>query len=74
MSKGEEKLMPNESTKMEILDYRTASGKDVIFEYINSLPKKERAEGIRIRHVISKKTKLKNSRWKKQLKELRKLA
>ena len=47
--------MPNESTKMEILDYRTASGKNVIFEYINSLPKKERAEGIRIRHVIRRK-------------------
>ena len=47
--------MPSEPAKMEILDYRTAGGKNVIFEYINSLPKKERAEGIRIRHVIRRK-------------------
>ena len=40
---------------MEILDYRTVGGKNVIFEYINSLPKKERAEGIRIRHTIRRK-------------------
>jgi len=53
--KGREQLMPSESAKMEILDYRTAGGKNVIFEYINSLPKKERAEGIRIRHTIRRK-------------------
>jgi len=47
--------MPNEPAKIEIFDYRTAGGKNVIFEYINSLPKKERAEGIRIRHVIRRK-------------------
>ena len=47
--------MSSESTKMEIIDYRTTGGKNVIFEYINSLPKKERAEGIRIRHVIRSK-------------------
>jgi len=50
-----EKLMASKVTKMEILDYRTASGKYVIFEYINNLPKKERAEGIRIRHIIRNK-------------------
>ena len=40
---------------MDILDYRTSGGKNVIFEYIDSLPKKERAEGIRIRHTIRRK-------------------
>ena len=40
---------------MKILDYRTSGGKNVIFEYINSLPKKERAEGIWIRHSIRSK-------------------
>jgi len=43
--------MPSE-LKMEILDYKTAGGKNVIFDYINSLPKKQRAEGIRIRNTI----------------------
>ena len=40
---------------MTIFDYRTVGGKNVIFEYINNLPKKERAEGIRIRHSIRSK-------------------
>ena len=44
--------MSSEMVKMEIFDYKTAGGKNVIFEYINSLPKKERAEGIRIRRSI----------------------
>ena len=40
---------------MKIYDYRTAGGKNVIFEHINNLPKKDRAEGIRIRHSIRSK-------------------
>ena len=47
--------MPEQPLIMEIHDYRTISGKNVIFEYINNLPKKERAEGIRIRHLIRRK-------------------
>ena len=47
--------MPIETAKMEILDYKTNGGKNVIFDYINSLSKKERAEGIRIRHTIRRK-------------------
>ena len=47
--------MSGEPNKMQIHDYRSASGKNVIFEYIDNLPKKERAEGIRIRHTIRKK-------------------
>ena len=40
---------------MNIIDYRTTGGKNLIFEYINNLPKKERAEGIRIRQYIRRK-------------------
>jgi len=47
--------MSSETAKMEILDYKTTGGKNVIFDYINNLPKKERAEGIRIRHTIRNK-------------------
>ena len=40
---------------MNIHDYRTSGGKNVIFEYINSLPKLAKGEGIRIRHIIRRK-------------------
>ena len=40
--------------RMNILDYTTAGGKNLIEEYIDSLPKKEKLEAYRIRTVIRK--------------------
>ena len=37
---------------MEIIDYTTIGGKNVILEYLDGLPKKERAEGYRIRLAL----------------------
>ena len=37
---------------MEILDYVTAGGKNVITEYLNSLPNHEKDAGYQIREVI----------------------
>jgi len=37
---------------MTIFDYHTAGGKNLIIEYIKGLPKKEQAEGYRIRQKI----------------------
>ena len=37
---------------MDIVDYTTAGGKNLITEYIDELPKKEQAEGYRIRQSI----------------------
>jgi len=37
---------------MEILDYITSGGKNVITEYLDTLPKKEMLEGYRIRSFI----------------------
>ena len=40
--------------RMKIIDYTTEGGKDVIKEYLSSLPKKELQEGYQIRHRIWK--------------------
>ena len=37
---------------MHIMDYETAGGKNLILEFINELPKKERFEGLKIRLEI----------------------
>ena len=37
---------------MQIIDYTTAGGKNLIIEYIDSLPKKDQAEAYRIRLAI----------------------
>ena len=39
---------------MEIHDYHTAGGKNVIKEYLSGLPENERAQGYGIRHKIVK--------------------
>ncbi len=39
---------------MDIIDYKTESGKNIIKEYLHDLPKLERAEGYAIRHKIYK--------------------
>lgn len=35
------KMMYNKGEKMDIYDYETSGGKNIIREYINSLPKNE---------------------------------
>ena len=37
---------------MNIIDYTTSGGKNIIMEYIDGLPKKEQSEALRIRHAI----------------------
>jgi len=37
---------------MTIIDYATAGGKNLIMDYLQSLPQKEKAEGYRIRQLI----------------------
>jgi len=37
---------------MQIIDYATSGGKNIIMDYLKSLPQKEKAEGYRIRQLI----------------------
>ena len=39
---------------MNIHDYHTVGGKNLIREYLNNLPKREKAEGYRVRYNIMK--------------------
>jgi len=39
---------------VNIIDYTTAGGKNMTMDYIDDLPKKERAKAYRIRQVIAK--------------------
>ncbi|MCL2018278.1 MAG: type II toxin-antitoxin system RelE/ParE family toxin [Oscillospiraceae bacterium] len=39
---------------MEIHDYKTESGKNLIIEYINKLPIEEKAEALKVRYNITK--------------------